>query len=296
MIPNKLNQGDKVAIVATARAISKEELGNAVDLFESWGLDVVFGDNLFKIDNQFAGDDFERASDFQDMIDNNEVKAIFCARGGYGTARIVDNINFSNLKNNPKWIIGYSDVTSLHTHLNNLQISTLHATMPINIPLNTKSSLESLHSCLFNNSNSISCDSHLLNREGVISGEIVGGNLSVLYSLIGSPSDLDTNDKILFLEDLDEYLYHIDRMILNLKRNKKFSKLKGLIVGKMKGMHDNTIPFGKTANEIIYNYTREFNFPICFEFPSGHIKNNSPLIFNKNTLLKIENTGVTLIQ
>ena len=296
MIPNKLNQGDKVAIVATARAISKEELGNAVDLFESWGLDVVFGDNLFKIDNQFAGDDFERASDFQDMIDNNEVKAIFCARGGYGTARIVDNINFSNLKNNPKWIIGYSDVTSIHTHLNNLQILTLHATMPINIPLNTKSSLESLYSCLFNNSNSISCDSHLLNREGVISGEIVGGNLSVLYSLIGSPSDLDTNDKILFLEDLDEYLYHIDRMILNLKRNKKFSKLKGLIVGKMKDMHDNTIPFGKTANEIIYDYTKEFNYPICFEFPSGHIENNSPLIFGKNTLLKIEKTGVTLIQ
>ena len=126
MIPNKLNQGDKVAIVATARAISKEELGKAVDLFESWGLDVVFGNNLFKIDNQFAGNDYERASDFQDMIDNNEVKAIFCARGGYGTARIVDNINFSNLKNNPKWIIGYSDVTSLHTHLNNLQIS-IHA-------------------------------------------------------------------------------------------------------------------------------------------------------------------------
>ena len=257
---------------------------------------MVFGDNLFKIDNQFAGNDYERASDFQNMIDNNEVKAIFCARGGYGTARIVDNINFSNLKNNPKWIIGYSDVTSLHTHLNNLQISTLHATMPINIPLNTKSSLESLRSCLFNNSNSISCDSHLLNREGVINGEIVGGNLSVLYSLIGSPSDLDTNDKILFLEDLDEYLYHIDRMILNLKRNKKFSKLKGLIVGKMKGMHDNTIPFGKTANEIVFDYTKEFNFPICFEFPSGHIENNSPLIFSKNTLLKIENTGVTLIQ
>ena len=121
MIPNKLNQGDKVAIVATARAISKEELGNAVDLFESWGLDVVFGDNLFKIDNQFAGNDEERAHDLQEMIDNKEVNAIYCARGGYGTARIVDKIDFSNLKNNPKWIVGYSDVTSLHTHLNNLQ-------------------------------------------------------------------------------------------------------------------------------------------------------------------------------
>ena len=296
MIPNKLNKGDKVAIVATARAISKEELSQAVDLLESWDLNVIFGSNLFKIENQFAGNDEERAHDLQEMIDNKEVNAIFCARGGYGTARIVDKIDFSNLKKNPKWIVGYSDVTSLHTHLNNLQFSTLHATMPINIPLNTKSSLKSLHNCLFNNSNSISCAGHLLNKEGVVSGEIVGGNLSVIYSLIGSPSDLDTNNKILFLEDLDEYLYHIDRMILNLKRNKKFSKLKGLIVGKMESMHDNTISFGKTANEIIHEHTKEFNFPICFEFPCGHINNNTSLIFNKNTLLKIENTGVTLVQ
>ena len=296
MIPNKLNKGDKVAIVATARAISKEELSQAVDLFKSWGLGVIFGTNLFKIENQFAGNDDERANDLQEMIDNNEVKAIFCARGGYGTARIVDKIDFSNLKNNPKWIVGYSDVTSLHTHLNNLQLSTLHATMPINIPLNTKSSLESLYACLFENSNSIICASHLLNKEGVVSGEIVGGNLSVIYSLIGSPSDLETDNKILFLEDLDEYLYHIDRMILNLKRNKKFSKLKGLIVGKMESMHDNTISFGKTANEIIHEHTKEFNFPICFEFPCGHINNNTSLILNKNTLLKIENTGVSLVQ
>ena len=296
MIPNKLNKGDKVAIVATARAISKEELSQAVDLFKSWGLGVIFGANLFKIENQFAGNDDERANDLQEMIDNNDVKAIFCARGGYGTARIVDKIDFSNLKNNPKWIVGYSDVTVLHSHLNKLGIASLHATMPINFKTNAKESLASLKNGLFGNENNILCGPHPFNKFGKVEAEIVGGNLSILYSLLGSNSDVDTDGKILFIEDLDEYMYHVDRMMINLKRNGKLKNLKALIIGGMSDMNDNTIPFGKTAEEIILEYIKEFDFPVCFNFPAGHLDDNRTLVFGKECTLEINENGVKLKQ
>ena len=296
IIPQKLQIGDKIGIISTARKITLEELSLTIKTLESWGLKVVLGANLFAADNQFSGTIQQRSADFQIMIDDKNIKAILCARGGYGTVQIVDNIDFSNLKNNSKWIIGYSDVTVLHSHLHNLGIASLHATMPINFEKNTKESLDSLKNSLFGNENSIECKAHPFNRFGKINAEIVGGNLSILYSLLGSDSDINTDGKILFIEDLDEYLYHIDRMLINLKRNGKFTKLKGLIVGGMSGMNDNDIPFGKTAEEIISEQTKGYDFPICFGFPAGHLDDNRCIRLGVKSVLEIYENGVSLSQ
>ena len=230
------------------------------------------------------------------MIDDNSIKAILCARGVYGTVQIIDAINFSNLKKNSKWIVGYSDATVLHSHLNNLGMASLHATMPINFEGNTNESLWSLKNALFGNLNNVECKAHPLNKFGKIEGDVVGGNLSILYSLLGSPSDIDTIGKILFIEDLDEYLYHIDRMMMNLKRNGIFGNLKGLIIGGMSDMNDNSIPFGKTAEQIILDYTKGYDYPICFGFPAGHLADNRCLILGINSILEICENGVSLSQ
>lgn len=296
IIPPKLNKGDKVALIATARHISKEELIPAIDIIKKWGLEVVFSDNVFKIKNQFAGADNERANDLQKMLDDKSIKAIFCVRGGYGTVRIIDKIDFSIFLDNPKWLIGYSDVTVLHNHINNLGVASLHASMPINFKDNTVKSLLSISSCLFGEQNNISCEPFSLNKLGVTKGVVVGGNLSVIYSLLGSPSDINTEDKILFLEDLDEYLYHVDRMAFNLFRNKKFKNIKGLIVGGMTKMNDNNIPFGNNANEIIFKQVQHLDIPICFNFPSGHLDNNLSIIFGKESYLSVSKDKVELSQ
>ena len=296
IIPEKLMIGDKIGIISTARKITMEELRPAINTLESWGLKVVLGNNLFQEDNQFSGTVVQRTADLQSMIDDDSVKAIFCARGGYGTVQIIDTINFTNLIKNSKWIIGYSDVTVLHSHLNNLGIASLHATMPINFESNTKESLSSLKSSLFGNLNSIECKAHPFNKFGKIEGNIVGGNLSILYSLLGSQSDIDTTDKILFIEDLDEYLYHIDRMMMNLKRNGMLRNLKGLIVGGMSDMNDNSIPFGKTAEQIILEYTKDYDFPICFGFPAGHLVDNRCVRLGLHSVLEISKNGVSLSQ
>ena len=296
IIPKKLEAGDKIGVISTARKITIEELSPAIKTIESWGLKVVFGINLFKEEDQFSGTVEQRTADLQGMIDDNSIKAILCARGGYGTVQIIDSIDFNNLKKNSKWIVGYSDVTVLHSHLNNLGIASLHATMPINFKSNTKESLSSLKKSLFGNLNSIECKAHPLNKFGKIVGHIVGGNLSILYSLLGSHSDIDTSGKILFIEDLDEYLYHIDRMMMNLKRNGMLGKLKGLIVGGMSDMNDNSIPFGKTAEQIILEYTKNYDFPICFGFPAGHLSDNRCERLGINSVLEISKNGVSLSQ
>jgi len=296
IIPQKLKVGDKIGLISTARKISLEELNPAILILESWGLKVVLGANLFSTDNQFSGTIQQRSDDLQSMIDNDTIKAILCARGGYGTVQIIDNIDFSKLKNNPKWIIGYSDITVLHSYLNNLGIASLHASMPINFETNTNESLTSLKNSLFGIEKSIECKVHPFNRFGKIKAEIVGGNLSILYSLLGSDSDIDTDDKILFIEDLDEYLYHIDRMLMNLKRNGKFAKLKGLIVGGMSDMNDNDTPYGKTAEEIISEHTKGYDFPICFGFPAGHLEDNRTIRFGLISVLEITENGVSLSQ
>jgi muramoyltetrapeptide carboxypeptidase len=296
IIPKKLMLGDKIGIISSARKITKEELSPAIKTIESWGFKVVFGNNLFEEDDQFSGTIKQRTVDLQMMIDDNSIKAILCARGGYGTVQIIDHINFTNLKINPKWIIGYSDITVLHCHLNNLGIASLHASMPINFEFNTKMSLLSLKNSLFGNPKIVETKAHPLNKYGKIEGDIVGGNLSILYSLSGSQSDINTAGKILFIEDLDEYLYHIDRMMINLKRSGMLEKLKGLIVGGMSLMNDNDISFGKTAEQIILDCTKEYDFPICFGFPAGHISDNRCIRFGINSVLEINKNGVILFQ
>jgi muramoyltetrapeptide carboxypeptidase len=279
--PDFLAKGDKIAIVATARKVSPEEIRPSVELFRSWGLDVMYDNRLFASDNQFAGSDELRAACLQQYLDNPELKAIVCARGGYGTVRIIDRLDFTVFARHPKWIVGYSDVTVLHSHIHNdLGISTLHATMPLNIPADATEksypSIESLKAALFGDLQSYSASQLLTpssghNRCGRCRGQVVGGNLSILYSLCGSASDISTEGKILFIEDLDEYLYHIDRMMQNLKRTGKLHKIKGLIVGAMSDMHDNTIPYGKTAEEIVLEAVADYDYPVLFSENFGHV-------------------------
>jgi muramoyltetrapeptide carboxypeptidase len=287
IIPPKLKKGDTIGIVSTARKISLVELKPALSIIESWGVQIKLGSNLFEEDNQFSGTSLQRTSDLQCMIDNDSVKAILCARGGYGTVQIIDQIDFSKLLKNPKWIIGYSDVTVLHSHLNTLGVATMHATMPINFLTNTKQALESLKKTLFGNTSILEYDTHPFNKLGIAEGEIVGGNVSILYSLLGSNSDINTDGKILFIEDLDEYLYHIDRMMINLKRNGKFERLRAMIVGGMNNMNDNDIPFGKSAEQIILEHTKEFDFPICFGFPAGHLNDNRAILLGVKSKVEI---------
>ncbi len=296
IIPNYLKDGDCIGLISTARKISQKELEFGLRILQEWGLKVILGENIFSEYRQFAGTDIQRTVDLEHMLSDDKIKAILCVRGGYGTARIIDNIKDKIFSNYPKWIIGYSDVTVLHSHLHNLGIASIHGPMPINFTKTSRKSLKMLRSVLFGEDNYIYTNTNRLNREGEVKGEIIGGNLSILYSLLGSPSDINTDNKILFIEDLDEYLYHIDRMMINIKRNQKFKKLKGLIVGSMTEMNDNEIKFGKTANEIIYEHIKEYNFPVCFDFPSGHIKNNMSIIFGKQSLLRITSKSVVLQQ
>jgi muramoyltetrapeptide carboxypeptidase len=289
--PPPLKRGDTIGILSTARKISEEELAPAVRIFESWGFKIRYAPNLFKEDRQFAGTDAERASDLQAFMDDPSIKAIVAARGGYGTVRIIDQIDFSLFKRNPKWVAGYSDPTVLLNQLFNLGIESLHAPMPVGFASNTDTSLNSLKKALMGNPLATSFKAHPLNRSGIASGRVVGGNLSILYSLLGSSTALNTDGCILFLEDLDEYLYHIDRMVLNMKRNGYFSKINGLMVGGMTDMNDNTVPFGQTAEEIIYDAVKEYDFPICFQFPAGHQNDNRTLIFGREMTLDVGQTN-----
>lgn len=291
--PLSLKKGDKIGIIATARKVSLDDLKVSIDVFKRWGLEVELGKNIFKQDNQFAGTDEQRAEDLQYMLDNPEIKAIIAARGGYGTVRVIDLVDFTNFKNNPKWLVGYSDITALHSHINNnLGIKTIHGVMPLNFPKNTteNEALLTLKKVLFGDRNVYNVSNHKFNRVGKVEGELVGGNLSVLYSLSGTKYDIDTDNKILVLEDLDEYLYHIDRMLMNLKFSGKLEKLKGLIVGGMNDMNDNQIPFGKSAYEIIRDAVKEYEYPVCFNFPVGHIKENFAIVLGNTVELDIKTT------
>ncbi len=296
-----MKKGDNIAIIAPARHTLPEEIVATKQLFEQWGLNVVIPDGLFERRNQFAGDDNHRAAILQKVLDDDSINAILCARGGYGTVRIVDKIDFTHFSHHPKTVIGYSDITVLHSHIHrHCHLPTLHATMPINITqqdlLAPSPAITSLHDILMSTKETTySIPPYHLNRCGSACGQIVGGNLSILYSLIGSTSDIDTDGKILFIEDLDEYLYHIDRMMINLKRGGKLSKIKGLIVGGMTDMHDNKTPFGKTAQEIIYDAVAEYTYPVIFDAPFGHLgDNNLALPLGAPARLCVESTNVTL--
>lgn len=240
-------------------------------------------DHLFERLNQFAGSDEQKVKAIQACIDNPDIKALWSTRGGYGAVRIIDKLDFSSLKTNFKWLIGYSDFTVFHTEANKLGLPSLHATMPVNISNDRSSedeiSLKSMVKALIGDSLDYVLPEHALNRVGDSSGELVGGNLSILYSLCGSPSSLNTKGKVLFIEDLDEYLYHIDRMMMNLDRNGMLSELSALIVGGMSDMNDNTIAYGKTAEEIILERCYAYDFPIYFGFEAGHLSPNKALRF-----------------
>lgn len=295
IVPAYLKKGDQVAIVAPARKITAAEIRPAVRKLEEWDLSVVLGKHLLGSYHQFAGMDHERMADFQRMLDDRAILAVFCARGGYGTVRIIDRLDFSRFTKNPKWIIGYSDTTVLHSHIHtNFGIETLHATMPHHFsdPHISAETFESLRKALFGEPLTYTLPSSPLSRKGTANGILVGGNLSLLNSLSGTHSDLVTDGKILLLEDLDEYLYHIDRMMLNLKRSGKLSRLAGLIVGGMTGMKDNTVPFGQTAEEIIAEAVKEYDYPVCFGFPAGHLNDNRALIMGRDSMLVIEDQVV----
>lgn len=296
-LPPFLRKGDTIAIACTARKVSPEELAPAVKVFESWGLTVRLSPYIYETNHQFAGTDAQRAEAFQQLMDDEEVKAIVCARGGYGTVRMIDLLDFSRFSASPKWIVGYSDVTVLHQHIyQHTSVCSLHATMPINMQAHNVDavSVETLRKTLFGEALQYKVESHHLNRNGEAEGPLTGGNLSVIYSLLGSSSLVDTTGKILFLEDLDEYLYHIDRMMVALKRAGMLAGLKGLVIGSMSDMKDNTVPFGKQALDIISETVSSYHYPVMFGFPAGHEASNHSLIMGKRASLSVSSKEATL--
>lgn len=286
--PPLLVPGSKIGIVAPARKVSPEEMQPAIDQLHQWGFEVAKGMYLYEQDHQFAGTDQQRWADLQMMLDDASVNAVLFARGGYGCARIIDKLDFTRFMRSPKWLIGFSDFTALHSHVNrHCKIETMHAPMAFNFPTTPAPVLDKLKQLLTGHTVSYDMSPSILNRLGKVQGELVGGNLSLLYAMAGTDSDLLTKGKILFLEDLDEYLYHIDRMMINLKRTQKLSHLKGLVVGGMSAMRDNTIPFGKSAEEIILDAVKEYDYPVCFGMPAGHVTDNHPLVLGRKIKLSV---------
>ena len=294
-IPPYLTKGDTVGILATARKVDLAPLQPAIALLKSWGLNVVIGKTIGLDNNQLAGADWQRATDLQEMLDNPKIKAIWCGKGGYGTVRIVDRINFTKFKKKPKWFIGFSDATVLHSHINTMDIATMHALVGISVKSATPAAIESFRKALFGEKLSYTIPPHAFNKPGKAAGELAGGNLSVLYSIMGSKSETDYKGKIIFIEDLDEYLYHIDRMMVNLDRNNYFKNVKGIIIGAMSKMRDNDIPWGHDALQIIQDITKEYNIPICFNFPVGHIQDNRTLVMGKQITLDVSASGTKIV-
>lgn len=298
MRSNYLKSNDEICLLAPARKISEAELLPAVQFIENQGFTVRYGEHLFAESNQFAGTDEERAADFQAALDDPNIKAIWCVRGGYGSVRIIDRLDFTTFCKRPKWICGFSDTTVFHSHLQaRFQIPTIHSTMPVNAAADapTFSNLKTLISALKGEDLRYEAPAHPLNRKGSATAPIVGGNLSILYALSGSTSDIDTSGKILLIEDLDEYLYHIDRMMMQLKRSGKLANLAGLVVGGMSDMHDNAIPFGSTALEIVAEHCRDFDFPIAFNFPVGHGYDNVAIRLGMNAQLTVTENVTQLV-
>ncbi|WP_254060829.1 LD-carboxypeptidase [Mucilaginibacter sp. L196] len=292
--PPYLKKGDKVAITCPAKKLPNP-MADAINLLQSWGLEVVLGETLNLSFHQFAGDDEQRAEDLQRLIDDDSIKAIIAARGGYGTIRMIDKVDFSSITQNPKWVVGFSDITMLHTHLyNNFNLQTIHGQMPVNIPDASAKSLESLRKALFGEEISYEFNSHALNRSGEAEGILIGGNLSLLAAVSGSVSDLNYNNKVLFIEDVGEYLYAIDRMIRTLDRAGKLKNLAGLIVGGFTAIKDNEIPFGQTVEQIVMDVVKKYDYPVCFDFPAGHIPDNRSIILGRKVSLAVHSHQVIL--
>ncbi|SEA92625.1 S66 peptidase family protein [Pedobacter hartonius] len=294
--PPYLKKGDKVAIVSPAKKL-KQSIDYAIALLEGWGLQVVLGKSVYAAHHQFAGNDALRTEDLQSFIDDTDIKAIVAARGGYGTIRIIDALDFTVFSENPKWIIGFSDITVLLSHITGaLQTQSIHGQMPGTFEDASPESIESLRKALFGEDLTYTYDSQYPNRSGKAEGILIGGNLSLLIALEGSVSAMDFNDKILFLEDVGEYEYSIDRMLRMLKRSGKLTNLKGLIVGAFNHIEPEDIPFGQCAEEVISEIVKDFDYPVCYDFPVGHIDDNRAMVLGKKAYLNIAGSQVTFEQ
>lgn len=293
--PPYLKKGDKVAIVCPAGYI-KPNISQAYAILESWGLEVVVAPSVTAQKNQFAGDDELRAVDLQQALDDKEIKAIIAGRGGYGTVRIIDQLNFTKFKKNPKWLVGFSDITVLHSHIQRqFGIPTIHGQMAKSFLDASPESLLSLKKALFGKKSDLKYRfSDFPNRSGEAEAILVGGNLAILHSTIGSPSDIKYDNKILFIEDVGEAHYNIDRMLWTLKRAKKLDKLKGLIVGGFTDMRDSSASFGQSIEEIILDKVQEYDFPIAFGCPVGHIADNRALILGQQIKLSVQKTKISI--
>jgi muramoyltetrapeptide carboxypeptidase len=305
IVPHYLKAGDTIGITSPAGYITEKEIQPAIQQIENWGFKVKIGSSIGKRDFTFGGTDAERIADFQQLIDDPTVKGILCARGGYGFVRIIDQLDFSKMKTHPKWMIGFSDITVLHCHLNrNFGIASIHSKMCNSFPDDwTKAepiqieTILSIRDALKGITMKYTAPAHAKNRLGTASGTLVGGNLKTLESIAGSKSDLRTTNKILFVEDTGEYLYSIDRMFWNLKRSGKLDHLAGLIVGgfKIKPSEDPAEEFGKNLYEIVMEKIPDCNYPVCFDFPVGHQKNNYAMKCGVKHKLSVSKTG-TLLQ
>lgn len=291
-----LKQGSKVAIAALARCITPDEMSFAIQWLEGQGFVPVYDDRLFAVHHIFAGDDDFRATVFQEYLDNEEIEAIWLARGGYGGIRIIDKLDFTKFLQHPKWIAGFSDSTVIHGKLQRLGVPSLHSPMPFYFANKTEVAKQSLFNALTGKCLHYEFPANPLNRLGKMEGEIVGGNLSVLMGMNGSDIFPETDGKILFIEEVDEYIYHIDRMMHCLKRAGKLAHLKGLIVGGLTQIKDNTHPFGQTAEEVIAEAVSEYDYPVCFGFPAGHFDDNRVLTFGITTQMIINQDVVILSQ
>ena len=298
--PPYLKAGDTVAIVAPSGVLKNrnDEVNRAKKLLESWKLHVVIGKNVFSQADHFAGTDQERCEDFQSALDDPKIKAIWSARGGYGTVRILDKLDYTQFLKQPKWVIGYSDITALHNQIHNLGVQTLHAIMAVSLPSNLsdiEQSIATFKNTIFGQSLSYTLKGSTYNKTGEAKGPLVGGNLTILHTMLGSKESLDTSGKILFIEEIGEYKYHIDRMLQSLKRAGYFDNCKGVIVGDMSRMRKNTTLWGTSIEQLILDALSDYDFPIAFNMPAGHEKDNRALILGREVSLKVEKTKSTVV-
>lgn len=296
--PAPLQKGDTLAIVAPAGVVKNEtNIHRAVALAESWGLTVVLGKQVFEKNHHFAGTDAQRLSDLQWALDAPSIKAIWCARGGYGSIRILDALNFQKFQKNPKWLVGYSDITALHSHLNRLGVETLHAMMPVNLEFpepDRRESVATLQRALFGKELQYVIPASKFNRKGVASGVLVGGNLSILQGLLGSKSALNTQGKILFLEEIGEYKYQLDRLLQSLKRSGALDKCNALLIGGMTQIKKNNPAYGKEVETLILELVQEHSYPVIFGVPAGHDPENRALFLGRNLSLSASAEEVVL--
>ena len=283
-----LHQGSKIGIVAPARSVTLEEMQYAIEWLKEYGFEPVYDDRLFAEHHIFAGNDDFRAVVFQEYLDNKQIEAIWFARGGYGSIRIINKLDFTSFLQHPKWLMGFSDTTVIHGKLNRLGIPSIHSPMPFYFANKTPEAKQSLFNALTGNTLCYEIPTHPQNRAGQMEGEIIGGNLSVLISMMGSDIFPDTDGKILFIEEVDEYIYHVDRMMRALKHAGKLKHLKGLIVGGLTQIHDNTHPFGQTVEEVIAEVVSEYDYPLCFGFPAGNFDDNRAIVFGQKIKVDIK--------